>query len=93
MLDSRFPRVREDGNDALLFLLVPGDVFPQVAPARIGFLDQLDFPCPVPFLQLFFPRDRRVHIPVHLEVDQLMDLIFLGKSLDQIVFVFPDSPD
>ena len=43
---------------------------------------QFQFPCSLPFLDLLFARNRRIHISMQLEIDQKGNVIFLAKSFD-----------
>jgi hypothetical protein len=45
------------------------------------FLDQADFPGPIPFLEPFFAPDRIFRIIKLFEVNQPHDIVFLGEAL------------
>ena len=55
------------------------------------FLDQINFPSPVPFLDLLFACYRGEHVAMKLVINQIVYSITFGESLSLIVFVFPDS--
>ncbi len=63
-----FPRRREPKGRAAQRL--ESQVLRQVAPARIGLLDQCELPCPVPFLDPLFPDDCRFHRRMPFEPDE-----------------------
>jgi hypothetical protein len=45
-----------------------------------------------PFLDFFFSRYRAIHVRRFFEVNELIDVILLGESFDQFVFVFIETP-
>jgi hypothetical protein len=47
-----------------------GDFSPQISPLRVAFLDQADFPSPIPFFDLLFARDGFLHRNMLLVVCQ-----------------------
>ena len=94
--DSTFPAIaragsREVWGDWQGRLLA--NILPQIAPARISFLDQRNFPGTIPLFELFLSGNSRQHVLVLLEIDQHVDLVLFGESRDQLIFVFPDSLD
>jgi hypothetical protein len=56
------------------------DVFEEVAPLWIGFLDQLKLPSPPPLLDLLFSDNGISHGFVKFDVNKSMDVISPGKS-------------
>src|ERR1700676_1451207 len=67
------------------------DLVVQVAPCRIGLLDQPELPSSSPFLDALFPQDGLVHRRVKLGIDESMDGISLAETLDTICSVFRDT--
>ena len=55
--------------------------------------NQLKLPCPLPFLELFFPGNRQHHVRVEFIIHQSMDLVGFGKSFHESVLVLPASLD
>ena len=51
----------------------------QIAPARILFFDQLNFPIAVPVLQLLFTRDCLLRRCERFDVDEEVHTIFLDE--------------
>ncbi len=64
------------------------DVLVEVAPGGVDTVDQGDLFLPKPPFDLFFSGDCVFGIGGVVVVDQLVNVIFLGKSLDQLVPVF-----
>ena len=62
---------------------------PQILPLWIFLLDQLQLPCPVPFLQLLLSRDRGQHVRVRFIVNQSMNPVLLCEPVHEVVLVFP----
>src|SRR6185369_8298147 len=60
-----------------------------IAPIRIHRLYQIDFPVPIPFLQLLFPRNRVIRGFMDLIPDEAMGSVLVGKALDHVVLVLP----
>lgn len=63
----------------------------KIAPVRVGFLDELDLPCPFPCLDRFFSTDRRLHRIVQLISDQIMHAVAFGKTFDNVLSMLPDA--
>ncbi len=63
----------------------------QIAPVRVGFLDQVDFPLSPPVLELLLAGDRRDHVAVHFEPDQPLDSMLTGKAGKGVFAVLPQS--
>jgi hypothetical protein len=70
-----------------------GNVRIQIFPIRIEFLDQSDFPSPIPFFYSLFTLDRILGIIELFEVNQLCDIVSLGKAWSRSRLVFEDAPD
>ena len=73
-------------------LLPPQNISPQVPPKRITFLNQTHFPLPLPFLDLLFALNRRLHRYMGFKIDEVKNLVTSGESLF-VVFVLPDALD
>ena len=56
---------------------------PQIAPLRIGLLDELQLPCAPPPLDAFLARDRSFYVAMLLEVHEVLHAIALGEAGDQ----------
>jgi hypothetical protein len=65
-----------------------GDLMIEIAPIRIGFLNQSDLPSPVPFFHLLFARNRCFDIGMRFEIDKLCDIVSLRESLYEFFSVF-----
>ena len=61
----------------------------EVRPIRVLFLDQPDFPRPIPPFELLLARDCDIYIFVRFEPDQPVNAIFLGEALHNIVRMLP----
>src|SRR6516164_8806752 len=55
----------------------------EVSPVRIGAFDQLDLPRPSPFLDLLFAKDRLGHRFVEFDIDEKMNAVGLGDSVER----------
>ena len=64
----------------------------KVAPLRVFAIDQIDFPRPVPTLELLFSRDCGDHIAEHFKVDQPVDGIAFGETGQRAFAMLPHSP-
>jgi len=53
---------------------------PQIPPFWIRFLNQPQFPRAIPFLKLLLAGNGGMHVFMHLEIDEQMHLMLLGKS-------------
>ena len=62
----------------------------QIQPSGVAFLNQPNFPRPVPLLQSLLPADGALHRVVDLIPDQNMDVIPLGKALCNVILMLPD---
>src|SRR6185437_1056127 len=71
----------------------PIDLWPQIAPVRIRFLDQGDFPRSLPLLQLLLALDGFDHRAKLFEMHQAMYPVPLGKTIRCIVAMLPDALD
>jgi hypothetical protein len=67
--------------------------FVEIPPFRIVALDQIKLPDSAPLLELLFPKYGVRHCLVEFRVNQLMDAILRGETLDGTRLVFPDSAD
>ena len=74
---------REGGNPGSSFR----DTFIEIHPRRVVPLYQFQRPCPFPFLYLFFPLERRLPRFMDFIPNQTVNIIFLGKTLHQIVLM------
>src|SRR5712691_2701272 len=64
----------------------------QVAPGRIGFLDQLHFPSSAPTLDALFAQDGFLHRGMKLCVSEGVDPVPVGEAICDVDFVLPDPP-
>jgi len=62
----------------------------QILPIRINSDNQRVFLLPSPFLDLFFPGYRCANVGRFFEIDQLVDVIFFGKTLNLLCLMFID---
>ena len=69
------------------------DVVIQVRPGGVLFLNQLDLPLPVPFLECLLPVEGAFHGAVYFLPDQPVDTITIRESFDQVVLVLPHALD
>ena len=65
----------------------------KVAPLGVLAIDQIDFPLPVPALELFLPLDGGVYVAVHFEMDEAVDGVFRGMSGQGVVAVLPHAAE
>ena len=63
----------------------------QVPPSWVAFFDQIDLPSPAPILDLLLTKDRLVHGAEHLEMDEHVDVVSLGKALKRAVPMLSNS--
>jgi hypothetical protein len=56
---------------------------------RIGLVDQVDLPRPVPALELLLAQDRILHVAEHLEMDEAIDLVARRKTRRRPVAMLP----
>jgi len=52
----------------------------QIVPLGIILFDEIDLLLPIPFLELLFTIDRLVYVLMGLKIDQVVNLVLLGKS-------------
>ena len=64
----------------------------KIAPLWIALVDQVDFPLPVPPLQLLLAQDCRFHFTKQFIVNQPVDFMARSKTGQSIVPVLPHSP-
>src|SRR6185503_5392286 len=63
----------------------------QIAPVRIGFLDELDLPRPLPRLDRLFAADGGFHRLMHFEPDEVVYAMTPSEALGHAVSVLPDT--
>ena len=63
----------------------------QVLPARIHLFNQSQFLFSSPALQLLLATNRRLHLIINLVIDQAMNFVLFGESLNGIHFVLVNS--
>src|SRR3990172_3850093 len=63
----------------------------QVDPLRVHALDQPDLPQSAPFLELLLAPDGGLHRRMRLEIDEVVDAIFLGEALYDALLVQGDA--
>jgi hypothetical protein len=84
---------REQGERARNPLIrgLGGNLWVEIDPSRIAFLDQPDFPIPPPFLQLLLAGNRRRGIIIDSEPDQFVDRISFGETGNGFGLVLVDA--
>ena len=60
---------------------------------RVGLVDQVDLPRPVPVLELLFAGNRALHIAEHLEMNEHVNVVFRGVPRDRIVAMLPEPAE
>ena len=80
----------ESGNPVIIHTL-SNNLFPQILPVRVLFLDQIQLPGPVPLLYLLLACNRRHHVLVQLVIKQIVNAVFFREAVNLIVFVLPSS--
>ena len=63
----------------------------EVTPLWVFRLNQVDFPCPSPFLNTFFTDDGTLHSVVKLGVNKLMHAVGFGETLRAAVAMLPNT--
>jgi len=63
----------------------------KVFPLRIIFFYQIQFPGPVPFLDLLLSNNGAFSSIVLFKEDKLFDIVFFTKTVNLIVFMLPDT--
>ncbi len=53
--------------------------------------NQINFPYALPGFYLFFTGDCAEHVSMQFKIHQQMCGMLPGKTIDQIIFVFPDA--
>ena len=61
----------------------------KVAPLRVLAINQIDFPLPVPALELLFSRDCGDYIAINFKVNQPVDGIAVGETRRLAIVVLP----
>ncbi len=69
------------------------DLFMEVIPVRIGFFDESNLPCTIPFLDLLLSLDRTFHGFMQLIPNQLCRIVPIREPIDQVFTVLPGSAD
>jgi hypothetical protein len=64
---------------------------PQISPVRVVGLDQIDFPLPMPILQLLLARNRVRHPIERLGMDEADHAVVSRKSRRRLVAMLPQS--
>src|SRR6266478_4356097 len=88
----RGPQSRDAGRPEFIRLSSPrkrgpiatgpsSDQIREIAPFQVVFFNELNFPIPIPFLQLFFPADGVLDPFICLHVYQPVDTIFAHECL------------
>ena len=90
---SSFPRRRESSARTRpgSFEWRKAEVFGEVAPAWVGFLDKADFPRSLPLLQAFLSGDRMFHRRVLLEPDEAFHAVVLGETFERAIAMLMDA--
>ena len=70
-----------------------GDARIQVVPIGIEFFDQTDLPSSIILFQLLLASDRIFCILELFEINQHVDVVFLGKVLGQFQLMLGDAAD
>ena len=65
----------------------------QVGPMRIARVEQIDFPLPMPALQLLLAQDCRFHFAEQFIVDEHVDCVARGEPRQRIVAMLPQARD
>ena len=63
----------------------------QISPMRVMLVDQVDFPRPVPVLQLLFALDRAFHVAKQFKVNETVDRIFRRMSGHRAIAMLPHA--
>ena len=66
--------------------------FTQVTPIWIAGRDEIELFGSIPTFDLLFPLKRSIDIRCRLVIDQELDIVFTGKSLDQLIFMLIHPP-
>jgi len=65
----------------------------QIIPSGIFIVNQIQFPCSLPFFNLFFSFNSTFSILMDFVIYQYFNTIFLGKTFNQTIFMLPYSFD
>jgi hypothetical protein len=74
-------------------LQLPCKILIKIVPLRLRDLDERELPCPAPFLDLLLAQNHLRHCAKKLGMDQEMNLIFLGETIENAGAVFPNASD
>jgi hypothetical protein len=77
--------------DVAFIRLLFRNVWSQIPPRWIRLVDQFYFPRPVPFLDAFFPLDRRFHRRMHFVPYQPRYVVAMAESFNSMRLVLPDT--
>ena len=69
------------------------ELFIQIAPLGVHFLNQFNLPYAFPFLDCLLPRNGRLHGLVDFVPDQGMHSVTFRESFDGVIFVLPYTLD
>src|SRR5918996_4245264 len=67
------------------------DFVEKILPLGIHALDEPKLPGSVPLLELLLAQDGRIHRLVHLVINETMDPIFFGESVDETLPVYANA--
>jgi hypothetical protein len=56
-------------------------------------LDQIDFPLPMPALELLFAGNGRVHVLKKFKANEMMDRILLGEAVNRVGAMLVEARD
>ncbi len=92
-LDPRFRGSDEKEKIGIIcrFPALPQEIVVKVAPLRVLALDQFELPRPPPLLDPLLAQDRVRHGFVKLGIDQFLDMIFSGESMDLAGPMLPNA--
>lgn len=65
----------------------------QIAPRRIGALDQIDLPVAMPALRLFLAQDGMLHVAEELDIDEAGDTVTAGEAAELLLAVLPPAAE
>ena len=65
----------------------------QVRPMRVALVDQVDFPRPVPVLELLLAGNCGVHVAKHLEVHKAVDCVAAREPRQRVIAMLPQPRD
>jgi hypothetical protein len=65
----------------------------KISPMRVALVDQIDFPLPVPALQLLLAQDRQFHFAEHFKMNEAMHGVSRRKPRQHIIAMLPKPRD